>query len=385
MAGPGSDKTRERSRRPLKIVMAGGGTGGHLFPGIAIAREFKKRNAADEILFVSTGNPLERSVVARAGFPIATISVQGLKGRGLWRQLRTFLKLPRSMFQAMKVLGIARPQLVVGLGSYSAGPTVLGAWLKRIGIVLHEQNLLPGITNRFLARFADRICVSFDQTAGHFEADKVLWTGNPVRPDILAAAPGGKDTEPAPGRRDKFTVLIVGGSQGAHSVNMAVVEALDHLADRNRFAFIHQTGAADKTMVELAYARCGVSAVVEAFFEDMAACYRAADLIVCRAGATTIAEVTTLGKAAIFVPFPHAADDHQVLNARTLVDSGAAEMILEQNLSGGNLAGRIDYLATHPEELQALGARVASYGRPDAAASIVDACYRVLETRGIDV
>jgi UDP-N-acetylglucosamine--N-acetylmuramyl-(pentapeptide) pyrophosphoryl-undecaprenol N-acetylglucosamine transferase len=378
-----TDKTHKSSPRPLKIVMAGGGTGGHLFPGIAIAREFKRRDPASEITFVSTGNPLERSVVAKAGFAMATIAVEGLKGRGLWRQGRAFIKLPRSMFQAMRILALARPHLVIGLGSYSAGPTVLSAWLRRTGIVLHEQNLLPGITNRFLARFADRICVSFDQTAARFAADKVQWTGNPVRADILESRRRESDTGGVLKSDAKFTVLIIGGSQGAHSVNLAVIDALEHLTDRGRLNFIHQTGAADKAMVSAAYARHDVAAVVETFIEDMAACYQAADLIVCRAGATTIAEITALGKAAIFVPFPHAADNHQVLNANTLVENEAAEMILEEDLCGSLLAQRMAHLAAHPELLQKIRERVSSLGKPDAVGAIVDVCYRVLASRGI--
>lgn len=379
------DETINSSAQSLKIVMAGGGTGGHLFPGIAIAREFKRRNPDSEILFVSTGNPLERTVVAKAGFAMATISVEGLKGRGLWRQARAFIKLPRSMFQAMRILIDTRPDLVIGLGSYSAGPTVLSAWLRRIGIVLHEQNLLPGITNRFLARFADRICVSFVETAERFEPNKVLWTGNPVRSDILDRKQKDTGLQEQSETDSKFTVLIVGGSQGAHSVNLAVIEALEHLTNGNRFEFIHQTGTADKAFVSDAYARHGVPAVAEAFFEDMASCYEAADLIICRAGATTIAEITALGKPAIFVPFPHAADNHQVLNANTLVKSGAAEMILEENLDGAVLAQRIKHLCEHPELLQAIGQKVSALGKPEAAGAIADACYRVLEARGLSL
>ena len=380
---PTTEKSSSAKDRPLKIIMAGGGTGGHLFPGIAIAREFKKRCPASEILFVSTGNPLERTVVAKTGFAMATITVEGLKGRGLPRQGRALAKLPKSMIQALRILLRTRPQLVIGLGSYSAGPTVLGAWLTRTGIVLHEQNLLPGMTNRFLSRFADRICVSFDQTAKRFDASKVVWTGNPVRTDILD--PDGPDAggRRMPGKNGKFTVLMIGGSQGAHSINLAMVAALDHLKDKDRFAFIHQTGPADQPMVSAAYARHQVTAVVEAFFDDMAACYRAADLIVCRAGATTIAEITALGKAAVFIPFPHAADNHQVLNANTLVKSGAAEMISEDDLSGESLAERIAYLASHPDILAAIGRRVSSHGKPEAAASIVDACFGVMAARGI--
>ena len=383
MVEPAIENSNGSSTQPLKIIMAGGGTGGHLFPGIAIAREFVKRRPASEILFVSTGNPLERTVVAKAGFAMATISVEGLKGRGIWRQGRALVKLPKSMFQALRILLQTRPQLVIGLGSYSAGPTVLSAWLTRIGIVLHEQNLLPGITNRFLSRFADRICVSFDQTAKRFETSKVLWTGNPVRADILARNQQNEAGEAILEKNSKFTVLIIGGSQGAHSINKAMIEAIEHLDGSERYAFIHQTGTADQAMVASAYARHDITAVAEAFFDDIAACYRAADLIICRAGATTIAEITALGKAAVFVPFPHAADNHQVLNAKSLVESGAAEMITEDKLSGSVLAERIEYLAAHPEILQAIGERVSTHGRPEAAAAIVDACFGVMAAKGV--
>ncbi len=382
MVKPSTNRMRNKvAAGPLKIIMAGGGTGGHLFPGIAIAREFRKRNPDSEILFVSTGNPLERTVVAKAGFAMATIAVEGLKGRGLWRQAQAFIKLPRSIIQAMRILNRTRPHLVVGLGSYSAGPTVLSAWLRKIGIVLHEQNLLPGITNRFLARFADRICVSFDQTAERFEAGKVLWTGNPVRPDLLSGLAEESDSKKP--LKAEFTILIIGGSQGAHSVNLAIIEALAHLKNGSQYRFIHQTGAADKDMVTDAYVKHGIPAVAEAFFDDMAECYAAADLIICRAGATTIAEITALGKAAIVVPFPHAADNHQVLNAETLVKNGAAEMILEDNLDGAVLAERIKHLSTHPEKLHTIGERVSTLGKPEAAGAIADACFAVMEEKGV--
>jgi len=372
-------RSPQNSDRPLKIVMAGGGTGGHLFPGIAIASEFVRRNPASDVLFVSTGNPLERSVLAKAGFAIATLKVEGLKGRGLWRQLRALSRLPVSILQAARILVRDRPQLVIGLGSYSAGPTVLAARLMRIGIVLHEQNLLPGITNRWLGRFADRICVSFERTAKRFPPAKVLWTGNPVRADIAA-----QRRQPAlASEGDGFTVLILGGSQGAHGINMAVVESLARLQRPEALRFIHQTGAADLEMVRHAYARYAVSAEVKPFFDDMAERYAAADLIVCRAGATTIAEITALGKAAIFVPFPHAADNHQVLNAAALADDGAAELILEENFSGAVLAERIEFLAEHTNELRRMGERVSAHGKPEAAEAIVDACYEVLRGRGV--
>ena len=357
----------------LRVLVAGGGTGGHLFPGIAVAQELRRRCPDTEVRFVSRGNEFERSALARAGFPLTAITVEGFKGRGLWNQLRMLANLPRGFAQSVGVLREFRPDLVIGLGSYAAGPVVFAAWTMRIPIALCEQNTLPGITNRALARFADRIFTSFERTAGGFDPRKVVWTGNPLRRELLA------DVPPADGRRaDRFTVLVLGGSQGAHRLNTAMAEALDRMERPERFTFIHQTGAADEAVVAEAYRRAGARAQVQAFFHDMAEPYRAADLVVCRAGATTVAEITALGKAAVYVPFPFAADDHQRLNAGQMVAAGAAEMIDEAALTGEVLAERIHYYAGRPEVLRRMAERSAALGRPDAAARIVDECYRLV-------
>jgi UDP-N-acetylglucosamine--N-acetylmuramyl-(pentapeptide) pyrophosphoryl-undecaprenol N-acetylglucosamine transferase len=361
-------------RGPLRVVIAGGGTGGHLFPGIAVAEEIRSRGSGHQVLFISRGNAFERAALEQAGFALATISVEGLKGRGLWNQLRALGRLPWSLVQSIGRLRDFRPDLVIGLGSYSAGPVVMAAWLLRIPVALCEQNVLPGITNRVLARLADRIFTSYDQTAGGFDAAKVLWTGNPLRRQIVETA--GRAAPATP-----FTVLVIGGSQGAHRINTAVTEALSHLAGRQRFFFIHQTGPADEAAVAAAYRQMDTPARVQAFFTDMAAQYLQADLVVCRAGATTLAEITALGKAAVFIPFPYAADDHQTLNARRLVDAGAAEMIVEQELNGELLAGRIGFYASHPEVLAGLAEQSARLGKPDAARRIVDECYRLAAAR----
>lgn len=378
-----ADAGRPRAARPLRVVVAGGGTGGHLFPGIAVAEEIRSRDPRNTVRFISRGNEFERAALARAGFPLESIAVEGLKGRGRWNQVRALGRLPRAVAQSVCRLREFRPDLVVGLGSYSAGPVVLAAWLLRIPIALCEQNTLPGITNRILARLADRIFIAFERTGGGFDPHKTRWTGNPLRREIVNAAAGGATdvpTVPSDPRRP-FTVLVLGGSQGAHRVNTAVVEALDHLADRRRFFFIHQTGPADEAMAAAAYARSGTAARVQAFFTDMAVQYRRADLVVCRAGATTVAEITALGKAAVFIPFPFAADDHQRLNARMLVDAGAAEMIDEQNLTGARLSARIGFYASHPEALANLAETAARLGKPNAARQIVDECYRLVAER----
>jgi UDP-N-acetylglucosamine--N-acetylmuramyl-(pentapeptide) pyrophosphoryl-undecaprenol N-acetylglucosamine transferase len=374
----GYSNSGQPSNRPLRIVIAGGGTGGHLFPGIAVAQEFEVRNAASRIIFVSTGNPLERSVLSKTGYTLQTVTAAGIKGRGLWNQIKSVAKIPKGLLEANRILKKFSPDLTVGLGSYSAGPVVFAAWLRRIPIVVHEQNILPGITNRILSRFAKRIYISFENTRSHMDPRKVRWTGNPVRQEILDSARQSKDIKKDESSDKPFTVLIIGGSQGAHRINMAVIEALDHLRHLKHLHFVHQTGQADELPVREAYRSSKAGSTVQAFFDNMAEQYGRADLIICRAGATTVAEITALGKAAIFIPFPFAADNHQVLNAGSLLDEGAAEMLIEKDLNGKILSEKINYYAAQPAELENMSARAKQLGKPDAAINIVDDCYRLL-------
>lgn len=368
------------ARASLKIAIAGGGTGGHLFPGIAVAEEFRRRLPETRVLFLSRGNELERRALAHAGFPLATVAVEGIVGRGRFRQLQALGKLPRAFLQAGRHLLAFRPDLVLGLGSYSAGPVVIAAWLLGTPIALCEQNSRPGTTNRMLARFAARVFVAFPQTVGSFPAGKALWTGNPLRRGVLAAR---ESLSPPPTPLERgFTLLVLGGSQGAHRLNTAMLEALPFLEGvRDRLRVLHQSGAADEEMVRAAYARAGFCARVEAFFHDMGDIYRRADLVVCRAGATTIAEITAVGRPAIFVPFPHAAADHQTENASRLVEAGAAEMIAESELSGERLAGRLLASMQTPALLSERGRRAAELGKPEAASAVVDECLRLIAAR----
>ena len=372
-AGSG-DPSRSGAPRALRVVIAGGGTGGHLFPGLAIAQEFMARNQRSTIFFVSTGNALERSVLSETNFKLETITAAGIKGRGRWNQVKSALKIPKGIIESLRILKDCQPDLILGLGSYSAGPVVVGAWLLGKKIALHEQNILPGITNRILARFADRIYVSFDDTRARFDPQKVLLTGNPVRRELLNHHQGQEFIRGS----KSFCVLIIGGSQGAHSINLTVIEALNRLTQKENLFFIHQTGSADEQMVKAAYQRLNIAARVQSFFKHMAPLYKQADLIVCRAGATTVAEITALGKAVIFIPFPFAADDHQALNAGTLVRQGAAEMILQKDLNAEVLSQKIDHYAAHPQTLEAMAARARKLGHPDAAKRIVDDCYQII-------
>lgn len=370
----GDDIPNMSESKALRVVIAGGGTGGHLFPGLAIAQEFMDRNKGNRIVFISTGNPLERSVLGQTDFRLESITAEGIKGRGRWNQVKSALKIPKGIIEALRILKNYKPDLTIGLGSYSAGPVVLSAWLLRTKIVLHEQNILPGITTRMLAPFADRIYVSFDDTRARFAPHKIRLTGNPVRRELL----NHRNAKAAASGFDKFCVLIIGGSQGAHSINTAVVEALGHLTHKDGLYCIHQTGSADEQMVTEAYRRQNVAARVQAFFQHMGPLYKQADLIICRAGATTVAEVTAMGKAVIFIPFPFAADDHQTLNAATLADRGAAELVHEKDLRAQALAHKIEFYASNPQALEAMAAKASRLGHPDAARHIVDDCYQLL-------
>ena len=255
----------------------------------------------------------------------------------------------------------------------------MGARLLGIKIVLHEQNILPGITNRILSRFADRIYVSFAETIMGAAPKKIRFTGNPVRKEIVHCAETLKNNDiKAPEKEKKFTILILGGSQGAHSINMAFLEALEYLENSENIFFVHQTGAPDEAQVKRGYDEHGIENDTRAFFKDVARRYQSADLIICRAGATTVAEIKAIGKGVIFIPFPFAADNHQVLNARSLEKAGAADMILEKDLSGKVLAERINYYVQRPEALQQMALRSSDLGRVDAAAMIVDDCYELL-------
>ena len=384
----GNNKQKENAchsvhalQRSLGVVIAGGGTGGHLFPGIAMAQEFLGRNPNNRILFVGTGKPFELSILSKTGFKHQRITAEGIKGQSLRERLLSILKIPKGIFESFLILKRFKPDIVIGVGGYAAGPLVVAAKLLCIKIVLHEQNILPGMTNRMLFRFAHRIYVSFNGTKAGASMDKISFTGNPVRKEILKCE---KKQNHAPvsdvGAGKVFSVLVIGGSQGAHSINMAILEAMEHIENKDRFFIVHQTGIQDETRVKGTYADYAISGEVQPFFNDMDRRYKDADLIICRAGATTVAEITAMGKGVIFIPFPYAADNHQALNARSLEKSGAAELILEKDLSGKILAERINFYASHREALHQMAFRAKALGRPDAAADIVDDCYRLVES-----
>lgn len=359
--------------KPVNILIAGGGTGGHLFPGIAIAQTFLERDPETGILFVGTDRPFEKNILSRTGFDHKSVNTSGLKGMGLWAKLKSAMKIPGAVFQAALMILRFKPSVIIGVGGYSSGPVALAAWFLRKKVTLHEQNSLAGITNKILARFADRIYVSFPDSISDFPERKVLVTGNPVRKEILELNENRNRPDEKP-----FTVLVAGGSQGAHSINMAVCDALKHLDSNDTFCFIHQSGEQDELVVRNQYESSGFEFTVKPFFSDMHLQYARADLIICRAGATTIAEITAIGHSAILIPYPHAADNHQETNALSLVTIGAAEMITEDLLTGSRLAEKIKLYRENRGLLSSLSEKSKAWGKPDAAAVIVDDCYRLI-------
>jgi UDP-N-acetylglucosamine--N-acetylmuramyl-(pentapeptide) pyrophosphoryl-undecaprenol N-acetylglucosamine transferase len=367
---------KERSVKNVNVIIAGGGTGGHLFPGIAIAEEFLRRNRGDRILFVGTNRGIEKRVLGNLGFSLQTIDVEGIKGKGWMKSLAAVLLIPMSLIQSFRIIRGFSPELVIGVGGYASGPVVLAACLMGIRTAIAEQNALPGLTNRILGKMVDRVFVSFAQTGRWFRSRKVMVSGNPIRQGFAAEMKQPKE----PNR--PFTLLVFGGSQGAHAINRAILEALDDLEPlRDRMRILHQTGSKDRDAVANTYRTKGATAEVLPFITDMAAAYQTADLLVCRAGATSIAEITAAGKAAILIPFPSAVEDHQTKNAEVLVQAGAAEMIHEKELTGARLASAIRRYYESPQLLREMETRSAGQGNVRAAADIVDACLALVQQR----
>jgi UDP-N-acetylglucosamine--N-acetylmuramyl-(pentapeptide) pyrophosphoryl-undecaprenol N-acetylglucosamine transferase len=350
----------------MRIILAGGGTGGHLFPGLAVAREFQRRDAMTEILFVGTSQGIEARVLPREGFNLEMLTVRGLKGRGVRGLLEACVGVPASVLRSLAIIRAFRPDVVIGLGGYASGPMLLAATGRGIPRVIMEQNLRPGFTNKLLGRLVHRVFTAYTDSSRFFNGARVIQTGNPVRWQTLPAVPA----------TERFNLLVFGGSGGARRINFTVVEALTRLTDLAvGLQITHQTGEADFAAIKAAYSKLPFSAAVTPFIEGMDEAYARADLIVCRAGATTVAELTAFGKAAILVPYPYAIYDHQRGNAEALAAAGAAEVMLDQELNGEHLAARVRFYCGARDRLLAMADAARAQGRPDAAAKIVDECH----------
>lgn len=359
----------------LAVVVAGGGTGGHLYPGIAVAREILRMRPDARVTFAGTARGIESRVVPREGFELDVIRSGGLKGKSVGERARGVSLLPVSAVDAWRLVSRRAPRLVIGVGGYSSGPVVAVAALRGIPTLLLEQNAVPGLTNRLLARLVRAAAVTYEQTLSYF-GGKGFLAGNPVRAEFLRADAKVDDRAPDQALR----VLIFGGSQGAHAINVAAVEAAEKLAAAARpLAVTHQTGERDLALVREGYRRAGLAARVEPFLFEMDREMNAADLVVSRAGATTLAEITAAGKPSILIPLPTATDDHQRRNAQVLAQAGAAEVIDQRELDGGRLVDRIFALIADSEGRRRMGEAARRLARPDAATVIA---RRALELAG---
>jgi UDP-N-acetylglucosamine--N-acetylmuramyl-(pentapeptide) pyrophosphoryl-undecaprenol N-acetylglucosamine transferase len=366
----------------VKIMIAGGGTGGHVYPGIAVAEELMRLRPRAEVVFVGGRRGLEAQAVPESGFRIRFILTRGFPRRAWWRWPAAVLANAIGLFQALWVVGAERPDAVLGTGGYVSGPVALAAWMLGRPLLLQEQNSIPGLANRWLARVADEVHLSFTEARAYFKRkDNLKVTGNPVRGHILGGdrGQGLKAFDLADG---KPTVFIFGGSRGAHRINEAAIDAMRRLKGRVDLQFILQTGREDLTWAKTIVDTEQLPARVLPFLRDIHLAYAVADLVVCRSGAMTLAEISACGTPAILVPYPHAAHNHQEVNAHNLVERGAAALVLDRELTGERLAKEIAHLVADRQALRRMSANARTFARLDAAERIVRSLERWAQGRG---
>ncbi len=358
----------------MRVLMAAGGTGGHIYPAIAVAKEVMRRDPESVVRFVGTQGKLETKLVPQAGFELSLIESAGLVNMGLVARARGLLLIPKSLFSARRVIKEFRPDIVVGAGGYVSGPVLLAAAFMRVPTLVMESNAVPGFTNRVLARFVDRAAVSFDAALPFFRGKGVV-TGNPIRREFFDI--GEKERDPA-----RVHVLIFGGSQGARAINEAMIEALPHLAPyRERLMITHQTGELDYERVRAGYAKAEweEQADVRRYIDDMVTAFASADFIISRAGATTSAELMAAGRTAIMIPLPGQLEQRR--NAEAMQAAGAARMILQEELTGERLAQEIAALVNAPEKITEMERASRNLARHDAASATVDLMEKLVAIR----
>jgi UDP-N-acetylglucosamine--N-acetylmuramyl-(pentapeptide) pyrophosphoryl-undecaprenol N-acetylglucosamine transferase len=344
----------------MRILIAGGGTGGHVIPALAIARELKSRYGA-EVLFVGTARGIENRLVPQAGFGLMRVKVGALKNVGLVTRLRTLIDLPLAIRDARKIIKVFLPDVVVGVGGYASGPAMAAALMRGLPTLAFEPNVVPGFANKVVGRWVSAAAVHFEETTKFFRNAQVV--GVPVRQEFFNVPPSGEGRLP--------TLLVFGGSQGAHAINQAVTGAVPQvLRQIPGLRIIHQTGERDYNEVRAAYQRAGIAAEVSPFIDNMPQAFAQADLLVCRSGASTVAEITAAGKPAIFVPFPQAADDHQRRNAEAIVQGGGAVLIQQSELTPDRLAQTLVEYLHEPLRLQQMGERARALSHVDAAGRV---------------
>ena len=363
----------------MTVVIAGGGTGGHLFPGLALAEEFRKRDDSVEVVFVGTEHGIEARVIPREGYPLKFVRAEGIVGKSFFRKVRSIAKVFLSVWDSYGILNSVMPDMVIGVGGYASGAAVLVAHLKSIPTMIHEQNSVPGMTNRILSRFVDQVCITYQESLSVFPRGKTFLTGNPVRAKILRG-----EREAAQKLfsldREMFTVFVFGGSSGATSINRTMVDALNYLGEyREKIQFLHQTGERDYESVREAYRKSGFKGTVAPFIYQMAEAYAGADMVISRAGATTLAELTALGKPSLLVPYPHSAGRHQEFNAIKLREMGAAFVVFDNEMSGEVLAKHILEMFGNASVGKEMQRASRGLGRPEACARIVDIALSLMK------
>ena len=350
----------------MRVVIAGGGTGGHVIPALAIGRELQSRYGA-ELLFIGTARGIENKMVPAAGFTLKLVQVGALKNVSMYTRAKTMFDLPRAVLTAGSMLSEFKAEVVVGVGGYASGPAMIAAVLNGIPTLAFEPNAVPGFANKMVGRWVSAAAVHFADTSKYFRNAKV--TGVPVRTEFFHEYRG----------HQPRTLLITGGSQGARAINRAVSAALPELAKIAGLHIIHQTGERDYDETRAAYENRGIAANVSPFIQDMANAYAHASLIVCRSGASTVAEIAAAGKPAIFVPFPFAADDHQTRNAQALASNGASVVIAEKDLTPQSLASVVTALMNDPDTLIAMGTKARELAHPRAAQEIAEMVKQLAE------
>jgi len=363
----------------MRVIIAGGGTGGHLFPGLAVAEEFKKRASLIEVIFVGTEHGIEARVVPREGYPIRFLRAEGLVGVSIFKKIKASVKTFYSFIDSYNIIKKLRPDIVMGVGGYASGTTMLTAFLMSIPTMILEQNSIPGLTNKILGRFVKTVCITYQESFSFFPREKTFLTGNPVRLQIL------KGSIKSAYRlfsleRGLFTVFVFGGSSGATSINRAIVKALNNMHDlKGKIQFLHQTGVRDYESIREAYRKLGFKGTIAPFIYQMGEAYAVADIVISRAGATTLAELTALGKPAILIPYPYASGQHQELNARKLLEMGAAKVILDSELEGEALARNIRELYMNETMRAEMQRNSMAIGEPEASARVVDLAMSLIK------
>ena len=351
----------------VKVVIVAGGTGGHLFPGLAVARKLREKEKDAEIIFIGGKKGREAEIVLREGFEFIPLRAGGWLGKSLGGRICSLMKAGMGFIQSLFILRRLHPHIVVGMGGYITGPFVLATWLLGFPTIIHEQNLVPGLTNRILGKFVNEIEVSFPESNQFFPSKRTRVTGNPVREEI------GKVPVERGKNKDKRTLLVMGGSQGAHRINLALVEGIDFLKDKmSAWRIVHLSGREDDDLMVQAYKKAGMEAIVHSFFHQMEEIYRQADLVVARAGATTIAELTACGLPAILIPYPFAAEHHQDKNAHWLEERGAVVTIKGKELTGEKLAETILSLISNEERLSRMAENSRRLSKPKAAEEVAE-------------